>query len=96
MPHSHGVDNCILRVRRKGRQLDLGQSRSLTQSFQWNQLLASHRLWACVYVFGTDGDDGDGDDDDDGDGDDGDGDDGDGDDGDDDGVGGSDHRTRST
>jgi len=86
MPHGHGVGNCSLRFCRIGRQWDLGESRSPTQIFQRNLLLASHRLWAYVSAFGTDGDDGDGDD----------GDDGDGDDGDDDGVGDGDHRTRST
>jgi hypothetical protein len=87
MPHGHGVDNCSLRFYKKGRQLDLGESRSLTQIFQWNQLLASHRLWVYVYAFAADCDDGDGDD---GDGDDGDGDDGDGDDGDGDDCDGDD------
>ena len=101
MPHGHGVDNCSLRFCSKGRQLDLGESRSPSLIFQWNLLLASHQLWAYVYAFGADGDDSDGDDGDDGDGDDGDGedgdgDDGDGDDGDDDGVGDGDRRTRST
>jgi len=91
MPHGHGVDNCSLHFCRIGRQLDLGESRSPTQIFQRNLLLASRRLWAYVCAFGADGDDGDCDD-----GDDGDGDDGDGDDGDDDGVGDGDHSTRST
>jgi len=88
MPHDHGVDNCSLRFCRNGRQLDLGESRSPTQIFQRNLLLASHGLWAYVCIWaGADSDDGDGDD--------GDGDDGDGDDG-DDGVGDGDHSTRST
>jgi len=52
MPHGHGVDNCSLRFCRKGRQLDLGESRSPTQIFQRNLLPASHRLWACVRTFG--------------------------------------------
>jgi len=52
MPHGHGVDNCSLRFCRKGRQLDLGESRSPTQIFQWNLLLASHQLWAYVYALG--------------------------------------------
>jgi len=52
MPHGHGVDNCSLRVCRKGRQLDLGESRSPTQIFQRNLLPASHRLWAYVSAFG--------------------------------------------
>jgi len=52
MPHSHGVDNCRLRYCRKGRQLDLGESRSPTQIFQRNLLPASHRLWAYVCTFG--------------------------------------------
>jgi hypothetical protein len=42
--------------------LDLGESRSPTQIFQWNLLLASHRLWVYVCTFGADRDDGDGDD----------------------------------
>ena len=111
MPHGHGVENCILRFCRKGRQLDLGESRSPTQIFQRNLLLASDQVWAYVCAFGADGDDGDsddgdgddgdgddgdGDDGDDGDGDDGDGDDGDGDDGDDGVVGDGDPSTRST
>jgi hypothetical protein len=52
MPHGHGVDNCGLRFCRKGRQLDLGESRSPTQILQQNLLPASHRLWAYVYAFG--------------------------------------------
>jgi hypothetical protein len=52
MPHGHGVDNCILRFCRKGRQLDLGEIRSLTQIVQRNLLSASHRLWAYVCAFG--------------------------------------------
>jgi len=52
MPHTHGVDNCSLRFRRKGRQLDLGESRSPTQIFQRNLVPASHRLWAYVCAFG--------------------------------------------
>ena len=52
MPHNHGVDNCSLRFCRNGRQLDLGESRSPTQIFQENLLLASHGLWAYVCAFG--------------------------------------------
>jgi len=52
MPHGHGVDNCSVRFCRKGRQLDLGESRSLTQIFQRNLLPASHRFWAYVCTFG--------------------------------------------
>jgi len=52
MPHDHGVDNCSFRYRRKGRQLDLGESRSPTQIFPRNLLPASHRLWAYVCAFG--------------------------------------------
>ena len=52
MPHTHGVDNCSLRFRRKGRQLDLGESRSPTQIFKRNLVPASHRLWAYVCAFG--------------------------------------------
>jgi hypothetical protein len=52
MPHGHDVDNCSLRFCRKGRQLDLGESRSPTQIFQRNLLPASHRLWAYVCAFG--------------------------------------------
>jgi len=51
MPHGHD-DNCSLRYCRKGRQLDLGQSRSPTQIFQRNLLPASHRLRAYVCTFG--------------------------------------------
>jgi len=35
-PHTHGVDNCSLRFRRKGRQLNLVESRSPTQISQRN------------------------------------------------------------
>jgi len=52
MPHGHGVDNYSLRFCRNGRQLDLGESRSPTQIFQWNLVPASHRLWAYVCAFG--------------------------------------------
>jgi hypothetical protein len=52
MPHDHGVDNCSLRLCRNGRQLDLGESRSLTQIFQRNLVLVSHGLWAYVCAFG--------------------------------------------
>jgi len=52
MPHGHGVDTWCLGFCRKGRQLDLGESRSPTQIFQRNLLLASHGLWACVCAFG--------------------------------------------
>jgi hypothetical protein len=52
MPHGNGVDNCSLRFYRKGRQLDLGESRSPTQILQQNLLPASHRLWAYVCAFG--------------------------------------------
>jgi hypothetical protein len=51
MSHDYGVDNRSLRFCRNGRQLDLGESRSPTQIFQWNLLLASHGLWAYVCVF---------------------------------------------
>jgi len=81
MPHSHGVYNCSLTFRRKGRQLDLAESRSPTQIFQWNVLFPSHQLWGYVCPFAADGNDGDGDD---------------GDDGNDDGLGDGDHSTRST
>jgi len=52
MLHTHGVDNCSLRFRREGRQLDLGESRSPTQIFQQNLVPASDRLWAYVRAFG--------------------------------------------
>jgi len=52
MSHDHDVDNWSLRFCRNGRQLDLGESRSPTQIFQRNLLLASHRLWAYVCEFG--------------------------------------------
>jgi hypothetical protein len=102
MLHGHGVDNCSLRFCKKGRQLDLGENRSLTQIFQGKLLHTSHSQWVYVCAFGErgDGEDGDGDDgnvdDGDGDGDDGDGNDSDGDDGDDDGIGDGNHRPRST
>jgi len=52
MPHGHGVDNCSLRFRMKGRQFELGESRSPTQIVQQNLLPASHWLWAYVCSFG--------------------------------------------
>jgi len=52
MPHGHGVDNCSFRYSRKGRQLDLGESRSPTQIFQRNLLPPSHRLWVNVCTLG--------------------------------------------
>jgi len=52
MPHGHGVDNRSLRYCRKGRQLDLGESRSPTQIFKRNLLPASHGLGAYVGAFG--------------------------------------------
>jgi hypothetical protein len=52
MSHCHGVDNCSLRFCRKGRQLNLGESRSPSPIFQWNLQPASHQLWAYVYAFG--------------------------------------------
>jgi len=85
MPHGHGVDNCSLRFCRTGRQLDLGESRSLTQICQQNLMPALLRLWAyvCEFRSGADGEDGNCDD-------------GDGDVGNGDGVGDDDHSTRST
>jgi len=87
MPHGHGVDNCSQPFGRKGRQLELGESRFRTKIFQRNLLLASRQLeFVGIYVricSRAVGDDRYGDDQygDDGDGDDGDCDDGDGDDG---------------
>ena len=52
MLHGHGVDNWSLRFRRKGRQFDLGESRSPTQIFQWNLVPTSHRVWAYVCAVG--------------------------------------------
>jgi hypothetical protein len=52
MPHDHGVDNCIFIFCRNGIQFELGESRSLTQIFQRNLLLASDRLWAYVCAIG--------------------------------------------
>jgi len=52
MPHIHGVDNCSLRFCWNGTQLDLGESKSPTQIFQQNLLLASHGLWVYVCAFG--------------------------------------------
>ena len=60
IPHGHGVDNCSLRFCKKGRQFDLGKSRSPTRIFQRNQLLTSHRLWVYMYTFRADGDGDDG------------------------------------
>jgi hypothetical protein len=87
MPHGHGVDNCSLPFGRKGRQLELGESRFRTKIFQQNLLLASHQLefvgiYVCIRSRAV-GDDRYGDDHygDDGDGNDSDGDDRDGDDG---------------
>jgi len=51
MPHDHGVDNCSLRFCRNGRQLDVGESRSPTQIFPPNLVLASHGLWEYVCAF---------------------------------------------
>jgi len=52
MLHGHGVDNCSLGFCRNGRQLDLGESRSPTQIFQRDLLLASHGMWAYVCASG--------------------------------------------
>jgi len=52
MPHDHGVDNCSHIFCKNGRQFDLGESRSPTQIFQRNLLLASHRLWVYVCALG--------------------------------------------
>ena len=65
MLHGHGVNNRRLRFPKKGRQLDLGESRSRTQIVQWNLLLASDRLWVYVCALSADGDDVDGEDSDD-------------------------------
>ena len=51
MPHGHGVDKCSRRFYRKGRELELGESRSPTEIFKRNLLPASHRLWAYVCAF---------------------------------------------
>ena len=51
MSQSHGIDNCSIQLCMKGRSLDLGESRSLTQIVQRNLLPASHRLWVYVYGF---------------------------------------------
>ena len=51
MPHSHHVNNCSLRFCKRGSQLDLGESRSLTEIFQRNLVPASHRLWEYVCAF---------------------------------------------
>jgi len=52
MPHGHGVENRRLQVCRKGRQLDLGESRFPTQILQQNLLPVSYRLWAYMCAFG--------------------------------------------
>jgi len=46
MLQGHGVDNCSLRFCRKGRQLDLAESRSPTQFSQRNVQPVSRRFWA--------------------------------------------------
>jgi len=51
IPHGHGVESCSLRLHRKGRQFELGESRAPTQIFQRNLLPNSHRLWASVCTF---------------------------------------------
>jgi hypothetical protein len=51
MPPGHGVDNCSHIFYRKGRELDLGESRSPTEILQLKLLPASHRLWAFVCAF---------------------------------------------
>jgi len=53
MPRDHGVNNCSPGFCRKGRQLDIGESRSPTQIFQRNLLPASERFWPYVYAFGV-------------------------------------------
>jgi hypothetical protein len=52
MRHGHGVDNCSLRCCSKGRQLDLGESRSLTQFSQWKLQPVSLQFWGYAYAFG--------------------------------------------
>jgi len=52
MSHGHGVDNRSLRFCSKGRQLNLGESRSPTQFFQRNLQPASHWFWTYVCAFG--------------------------------------------
>jgi len=65
MPLGLGVDNCSHTLCRKGRSLDLGGSRSLTQIVQRKLLPTSHLSWAYAYAFGADGHGCDGDDGDD-------------------------------
>jgi len=52
IPHGHGVDNRCLWSHRKGRQFELGESRSPTQSSQRNLVPTSDQLWAYVCPFG--------------------------------------------
>ena len=52
MPQDHGVDNCNLRFCRNGRQLDLGESRSLTQFSQRSLQPLPCRFWAYVCSSG--------------------------------------------
>jgi hypothetical protein len=52
MPQGHGVDNCSLRFCRRGRQLDLGESRSPTQFSQRNLQPVSCQFWAYVCAIG--------------------------------------------
>jgi hypothetical protein len=51
-PQGHDVDNYSLRFCRKGRQLDLGESRCPTQFSLRNLQLVSHRFWAYAYASG--------------------------------------------
>ena len=52
MPHGHGVDNWSLRIPKKGRQFELGESRSPIQIFQLNLFPASHWLFSYLCASG--------------------------------------------
>jgi hypothetical protein len=52
IPQGYGVDNYSLRFCRKGRQLDLRESRSPTQFSQRNLQPVSNRFWAYGYPSG--------------------------------------------
>jgi len=59
VPYGYGVGNCSLRFCRRGRHFNGGESRSPTQIFQQNLLLAFHSFWADVCAFRADDVDGD-------------------------------------
>jgi len=50
MLHSHGVDNCSLRIFRNGQQFDHADSKSPTLNHCQNMLPTSYWLWAYLYT----------------------------------------------